>query len=204
MCNWIMPFCNSMYLIGNKSKTQNIKISSDIWRCHAQGFRVNRRIVLDRYGYQLEDNLVIETSKMYEQNDILIWVCLFVFAQISCSFNGDNSVMNGSDFNSTISGPSVIDFAWMFQLAAGIAQLWSGFAKCLIDIYWLFGRERRLNLIHWGGFMVCNRIGIGVMGGFLFDSSLASGSGETLSGYGETLSRICTDVGIGLYFRCII
>ena len=140
------------------------------------GLPCYRRIVLDRYGYQLEDNLVIETSKMYEQNDILIWVCLFVFAQISCSFNGDNSVMNGSDFNSTISGPSVIDFAWMFQLAAGIAQFWSGFAKCLIDIYWPFGRERRLNLIHWGGFMVCNRIGIGVMGGLLFDSSLASGS----------------------------
>ena len=34
-----------------------------------------------------------------------------------------------------LSCPSVIDFAWMVQMAAGIAQFWSGFVKCLVDIY---------------------------------------------------------------------
>ena len=57
ICSWIMPLCISMYLIRNEEKS-TIKVSSDMRRCHAQGFRVNR-IFLDRRGYHLEDNLVL-------------------------------------------------------------------------------------------------------------------------------------------------
>ena len=89
---------------------------------------------------------------MYEQNDILIWVCLFVFAQISSNFDGDNS---GSDFNTTISGPSLIAFAWMFQLAAGIAQFWSGFSTDHLGDFWPLSVELQvasssLGHVAWG------------------------------------------------------